>query len=876
MMTELSVDQQLHGYRKGHQLLASSITLSRVDQDLVDRLSDLSGPLQAGQIFEPYLTTYPLPSEEYYVVARTWQDKEAPRAGCVLTRSLIVRSQDWLSLSPIATLVELLVPFERTRTEVGVAIADSATWNVPPVTEPRQFELVEAIFLEKRQPVVVFEMSCAEHVVIRLLSALWPGIRRRFASCTFALAARSLGGRPFDLLFSPKSSRNRFVDWPGRKLEMGDIRGPRHRWTEIAAQQIFFASPPTLAQFDTLGILGADSRGDESALRLSLLWNDLVEKSGSSATAALGLLDILNSQEVTHEVPDLKPTLIRAINLSEASSTPFEHFRFLATLLGKFVNRRPPPSILLRLLKSASLVATNHRKDVAEFLKWSDDRIPILPRILCAGIADGFDLSRAEDRSCFSSLKPFLRQRLVSSSGSLAGSFAAISLQADPSWRSVAAASIEYPGFCLKDRVRTRMLPHITSPEQAPLLTMLLKDVSWMTLARSVRYIADATSFEVPEFDSSVLTAAANAHARVQLRDLLSTLPESSGSDRLLSRISELRLSDVLWLRETFPDQNRQQRILVGMLAEIDDISLERAVQDKTLAADVLQVLTDGSAPSRRELARVLLFMGRRSKDQFDLCIQILDQLDDTILRGRLAKVIAFDLFNTAHFGGRAYALDRLRQLADLVSTADVIAAACNPEVTAQQLNANICLLNDVGEPLRRRVTSQIDLLSEQIIDFRRSHLVDASAVAWSALISEAGHLDTQAQLRAAQIVLPFALRMTNGPASPLIIATFPVVHHELGLEQPAPGLLSLFFFPDWDRCNTARRQLVDSFMNSDWPPSDLLVAADRAGVVSKVIELIAAKRGGKKYLQRIVRDLDRQPSQLRARFQSILKVSAQ
>ena len=67
-----------------------------------------------------------------------------------------------------------------------------------------------------------------------------------------------------------------------------------------------------------------------------------------------------------------------------------------------------------------------------------------------------------------------------------------------------------------------------------------------------------------------------------------------------------------------------------------------------------------------------MLFMGQRSTDQFDLGIQILDQLDDTILRGRLAKVIAFDLFHTARFGGRDYALDRLRQLADFVPPSDL------------------------------------------------------------------------------------------------------------------------------------------------------------------------------------------------------------
>ena len=50
------LDQQLHGYRNGHQLLSSSAKLSKADQDLVDRLSDVAGPLRPGEHFDSYLT----------------------------------------------------------------------------------------------------------------------------------------------------------------------------------------------------------------------------------------------------------------------------------------------------------------------------------------------------------------------------------------------------------------------------------------------------------------------------------------------------------------------------------------------------------------------------------------------------------------------------------------------------------------------------------------------------------------------------------------------------------------------------------------------------------------------------------------------------
>jgi hypothetical protein len=56
------IHQQKHGYRAGHQLLGSTLRLDRTDQDVIDRLSDLSGQVRPGETIPPYLTVYPLPT----------------------------------------------------------------------------------------------------------------------------------------------------------------------------------------------------------------------------------------------------------------------------------------------------------------------------------------------------------------------------------------------------------------------------------------------------------------------------------------------------------------------------------------------------------------------------------------------------------------------------------------------------------------------------------------------------------------------------------------------------------------------------------------------------------------------------------------------
>src|SRR5713226_8995781 len=107
------IDQQQHGYVHGHQLLATSTRLDSRDQETVDRLSDLSGPLGPGEKCPPYLTGYRLPSGQYFVFARTWYDESVQRSGCVLTQSLLIPREGWATAKRPHAFLSLLSPFEK-------------------------------------------------------------------------------------------------------------------------------------------------------------------------------------------------------------------------------------------------------------------------------------------------------------------------------------------------------------------------------------------------------------------------------------------------------------------------------------------------------------------------------------------------------------------------------------------------------------------------------------------------------------------------------------------------------------------------------------------------------------------------------------------
>lgn len=216
-LAAIRVHQLLHGYRHGHELLAGSIRLPTPDSDLVTRLSDLSGSLGSDQKFVSYLTAYPLPSGQFYALATTWPDENAPRAGCVLTHTLLIPSTEWVHLRrpEIAKrLFRLPKAAELAAYETELELKD----ELAPI--PRQdsvdrpslsTEFVSRYFGEGIKPVVWFGDQNPDLLAWSVIRSLWPKLRCQFACCTLSLQPRSLDERPFDVLFAPSAVYSRFA-----------------------------------------------------------------------------------------------------------------------------------------------------------------------------------------------------------------------------------------------------------------------------------------------------------------------------------------------------------------------------------------------------------------------------------------------------------------------------------------------------------------------------------------------------------------------------------------------------------------------------------------------------------------------------------------
>ena len=186
---EVEVHQTVHGYRRGHELMAASTTLDQADEDLLTQLSDLSG-MPVDDKIPDYLTCFPLPSRRYYAVARTWPDYQVRRPGCVLTQTLLVPMQAWKDGMPSELLLSTHRLPNRLESQISSLLLrfeagdNKLIHYEAPVTE----ELVtfaELYFCRGKRPVLWLDPhQYGAKSTSFILNFLWPSLRAEFAMCT--------------------------------------------------------------------------------------------------------------------------------------------------------------------------------------------------------------------------------------------------------------------------------------------------------------------------------------------------------------------------------------------------------------------------------------------------------------------------------------------------------------------------------------------------------------------------------------------------------------------------------------------------------------------------------------------------------------------
>lgn len=854
---EIQIDQQCHGYKGGHQLLASSIKLSRQDQDTIDRLSDISGPLRPNEKFAPYLTTYPLPSREFYVLARTWQDVEARRAGCVLTRSLLIRANEWAAVEDVIGLIQHLKEVDRKQLDAdSFTFRCSLTSLLPQVDVSQTIELVEALFLEERQPVVVFGATQADLIVTRLLTALWPGIKRSFSVCSYALGPRMASGRPFDLIFAPKELRSRFARWEGRRIDgSGDRdRAVRHRWSVATARRLFEDPSPALSKIDTLGILAGDSSGDESKLRLALLWNDLIDQSIKSPTAVLGMLDILHSHVGGLEGSnfDVGIAVARAVH-SSMTMEPTKRLAFLVPLAMKLESFPISLSLAVQLCRSLSQSSS---EDIAYSLRLINQILPdsgFIRKLLFAGIGRGiasrpaeflqgrmFSELSDEHLLCFLAVSRSFSDKLVGESTG----------NSDEDWIARLSAALAFPTSSFAGRAKNSVVASLSSKHQALVLRGCLKGVSGVNVIAALGMIWTKTKLSIESFDPVLLEAITGRAELLQFRKILIGLPETKCTTRLLVHSLDISSEDLAWaLKERSLGVTRRVKLLLSILERADDHFLGRLSQ----AGDIMEAILTAvgsetlSPPQRTAFLKVFAWSNISIDKVLPVALPMLADVNEPLRVELIGQFVSKGLRFAAP-GSNEHLSMLIQDIGPSVNPDYLVASAVSSESTSLRISDNIEMLNRAPSSVRREVLRYIDNLSSRLIQNHPEHLSEGACLSWAQLIADSADVNSIGQIRAAGNALSFAFSQVDPKVISLVVVSFPIVYRELKQGKDEPSLWALFF-TDWDRCKTVRKEVVNSFLHSGWAPSFFLKAVLPTGDIERVLQALAKEDGGLGYL---------------------------
>jgi len=851
----VAINSQYHGYKSGHQLIESTLKLEKVDQDVVDRLSDIAGPLRPGEIFQPYLTAYLLPSGKYYVLANTIQDLESPRAGCVKTHSLFIPIEYWKHKADPGYLAHILEEgIPRLQTFHLDEYSQYQIKELPTVDFNGFNELIEAIFLERRNSVVMFDVPMARIAAIRLLAAMWPGLRGQFSICTFALSPRYINNKSFDLIFSTKSARPRFSDWDGRRIEFSNSgTTERHRWTKQIAEGIFAGHYPRLLDIETVNLLNLKDEKNESALRLGLLWNELAVKANAGlATAVLGMIDIANSRFLLKSVwPSLKILLVNVLANPAHLDLKWEEVEALLQKLDpEFIDFEVNTAIN----QAAQRLSIRDWKSSFDFLlRANSAKIPVsVLRSIAETLVD------KEPEGLSNALLSTPIDKLIS----------LVIMDAD--FLEIMLSRLADNEVNHFERLLS-LITHIPENNRFYLFKGYLKYVdgngNLELLKEVIRYALPYQLIEAATelWDSPVKRTlkigcflCEKAHelgAVIELRNLFATFEIDSVTLSCISILCE-DIVDIPWLLTSRGVIYHRPTLLDNVITKISAPKLKSAFKSEYIIDQSIKILSENIARHSVALVKLLTLSNESTLMRLELAWRIYPDLENESDLKRLSAWLLshFSEIKSSEIVNPNYLF---KSLFENLTLDTIYKAFFDKSLSGEAFSANLIFLATVEISIRKVFIGDMDRVVDYLLNRGRFDLTFEGAKILSGFLSELRMINSNSFIRLSARLLPLALSSREGSSSELLKVIFPPVYNELANDNDFLGLIKSFMFVDWDKCKTARKDLVRAFMNSSWPGIDFLLITIECQDPERIIKSLLKEPKGDKYLNSILKNID-------------------
>ncbi|MGO8928272.1 MAG: hypothetical protein ACLQU3_15490 [Limisphaerales bacterium] len=892
------VHQLLHGYRRGHELLAASTPLQTADADALTRLSDLSGSLVTEAEFKPYLTAFPVPSEAFYAVARTWLDDGAPRAGCVVTHTLLISMADWEATHDLHVFSKL---FASRPSTVQLSHYEKAIECEAPKSNgsliaraPRQglaIEFVSKFFGQGLKPLIWFEEPHAEDAFWLILAGLWPKLRRRFACCTFSLQPRLLDDRPFDLMFAPTSAYTRFHSIPRENLIGASSQtdppcpseNPGEPWYRDWADFVFHPGglAPEFCEFDEVSQL---LESDPTSIQKVFLIRELRRRIPDSPTAVVGLMDVVAALGPAEaDARNLKEEVASLALKSMASIPDARDALNCYFLVNERLRRTPFGSVGARLASELSSgVASRTTEQPESAIKTAEPLFisseSIHDSAFIQGVVKGLLSVGAQCPERLDVLQqwPTAASYIISDEPLIAAYYlrgmASAGLMAKAaddlvSW--IRSLSLDLDS---RRHIREALLPNLAADDAAQLLEELLRGVPATDVPKVLESLSGTEALlkvaRIRRVASEQLSVPYPLHVREWASQ---TTRWSTGAAPVVAdtyKQDTAGLNELL--AESFHDASRKAEITAAFI--------------EAIAVDRLPSWFKEYLRQSPRMFLPLMALGVKTPQHVLITIhKVLDQVKDIPFAREQSLLQNIGAFVNCPFGDSV--VDQAMR--------SVVGSFIEGYTDFQTCQAwqrtewgKRWLLSTQGWDLKSLITrplynnsdawerawTWLAEIPEEV--FARAPLIvleltqglisprypwTASIVpAWVKVLRRA-HQEAERSiyLRLCGNALKFAFDHRRAAVSSLIVETFRPIHDCITSSTDIPpeinNQLGLF---GWDKGKELRKELVYSFMDSQWRPGDLAVAAKDIFFLRKIFKRVMRRYKGEAYVTAMLQDL--------------------
>ena len=203
------IEQTLHGYQNGHQLLSKSFEITESTQQLMLRLSDLSGQ-NIQNNFNRYYTGYLLEETNKAVLSCTWYADEMNRPGCVWTHSLLIDVNDFEAISN--NFEEIISLFHRPKDSCDFDYATTINFapslrNISSNLSTERLKYIVWSIWGNAKSVIIPNDNSKDYIYE--LTYLWFKYKKYlphdFSFCTCSLGNRRINNKLFSLQIIPNN-----------------------------------------------------------------------------------------------------------------------------------------------------------------------------------------------------------------------------------------------------------------------------------------------------------------------------------------------------------------------------------------------------------------------------------------------------------------------------------------------------------------------------------------------------------------------------------------------------------------------------------------------------------------------------------------------